>query len=192
MTAHNVPDRESRNPSPVEPGGLPVETGPVSQPVVGGQGRALVRGALGGVAGAVAFTLFTMIGFAVEGRGAWQPLNLVAHSFWSKAPDDGTFSLPAFLLGLAVVLLAGVLLALPIALLVHNTDPHWAMVMALAVVIPNVVWVIGHGLAWPAVNNHAAVLFFPFWSWMGHMVYGLVLGAVLLATRGHRRSRPSR
>ena len=162
---------------------LPGPVGPVEVRTVPEQGGAAARGLLAGLAGAVAFTLFCMAAFAASGAGMWKPLNLVAYTFWSGAPTHGRFDGLAALVGLGILAVGGVAMGLPLALLLHNIGVgQWALLLGLAIVIPNVLWVFGHNLVWPAINPQAAELFTPLWAWLGHSVYGLVFGLTMLAT----------
>ena len=180
------PDRPQRAPSHPPPAPIaepPGPLGPVAFPRVPDQRRAVVSGLIASLAGAAAFTVFCMVTFAASGRGVLTPINLVAFTFWSGAPRDGTFQIAALLMGLVIIAAVGVVIGLPLALLLHNMGPHWAIVLALTLGLLNVIWVIGEGLAWPAINNEAVNLFLPLWSWLGHIVYALVFGGVWVAIR---------
>ncbi|MGW0821437.1 hypothetical protein [Streptomyces sp. NPDC002845] len=63
---------------------------------------ALRRGALLGMLGGMAMAAWSMILLGLTGLGFWAPLNLIAHTVWRSAPLNGTFSLPALLIGMAV------------------------------------------------------------------------------------------
>lgn len=65
-------------------------------------GATLRRGALGGVLGGMAMAVWSMVLLGLTGLGFWAPLNLIAHTVWRSAPLDGTFSLPALLIGMTV------------------------------------------------------------------------------------------
>ncbi|MQA24387.1 MAG: hypothetical protein GEU94_02715 [Micromonosporaceae bacterium] len=160
----------------------PEPVGLVAVPEVPGQGAAAGRGVLAGLVGAIAFTVFCSIVFAIAGGGALKPINLVAYTFWDSAPNSSRFHTGGLVLGMVILALAGIGIGAPLALLLHNLGPpHWALVLGLPIVIVNVLWAPGHYLIWPAIHPEAAGAFPPLWAWIGHSLYGLAFGMTTLA-----------
>lgn len=145
----------------------------------------LWRGAVSGVAGAIGFIVWSMAVYGLL-EMPWKPVNLVAATFWAGAPDDAAFSLPAAVLGFGVLLAVGVVMGVGYGALAVNMGlRHSAMLILIAVTLANVLWVFGHFLVWPAINEAAASQFDTLTAWIGHWIYGLVMGLVLVALGRH-------
>lgn len=147
---------------------------------VGGNGGVVVRGAVSGLAGGLAFTAWSMAMYRLRDESPWLPLNLVASSVWPGVSSDARFSPAGAAGGLAVILVLGSLLAAGYALLALNSGFRPVMVVVGAFTLANILWVFGHLLVWPVVDADAAVRFDTLTAWLGHGVYGLVTGLVLI------------
>src|SRR5262245_58512206 len=75
---------------------------------------------LAGVLAGLAFAGYSMVAFAVAGRGVWYPLNLVAHTLWHAVPTDGRFWPGGFVLGLATIVVMGTVVLVPFAALAYG------------------------------------------------------------------------
>jgi hypothetical protein len=142
--------------------------------------RDLARRAVeAGLGAAVSFIVFSVLWFGIGGKGWWKPLNLVAHTFWSGAPIDGRWNTGAELLGLVVLLVAGVVVMAPFTLLAIGAGLRPGGMVGGAAVYTNVVWIFGHYWIWPGLDSVAAHEFSPGVAWLAHMAAGLIGGSVL-------------
>jgi hypothetical protein len=137
------------------------------------------------VAAGLAFAAWSVGCYAAGSRGAWRPLNLVAHTVLRDNAVNGRLHpLPA-LLGLLVTVVAGIVLMAPYALLIWTADiSPGVVIVAGAAIYLNAGWVIGQYLFWPKIDPVAAAGFSPGVAWVGHMVAGVVGGTVLVLRRG--------
>lgn len=152
--------------------------------------RTISRVIVAGLVATAVFTLYSALWFAGSGEGFWRPVNLVAHTIWSGAPVDGAFHLGAALLGLVVLVVAGVLVMVPYAWLTIQAGTRGLFLILGAAVYANVVWIFGHNLAWNALDPLAAGAYTPGVAWVGHMLAGLAGGTTLAlthATEPHAR-----
>lgn len=145
-------------------------------------GRAVAGGALAGCG----FAAWTVGSYGVGGRGPWQPLNLVAHIVWRDAPTSGRYSLMGAVVGLLILLAAGIVLMAPYAALAYGGGLSAPVTLIGAAVYTNAAWVIGDYLLWPKLDPVAARHFSPGVAWLGHIVGGIAAGAVLAARPGLR------
>jgi hypothetical protein len=138
-----------------------------------------------GVAAGLAFAAFSVGCYAVGGRGAGRPLNLIAHTVWrSNAVTGRLHPLPA-LVGLAVAAVMGIILMTPYALLIWTADiSPGVVIVAGAAIYLNAGWIIGDYLVWPKIDPVAAAGFSKGVAWVGHLVAGVVGGTVLVLRRG--------
>ncbi|GIH14009.1 hypothetical protein [Rugosimonospora africana] len=147
---------------------------------VGPFGRAVIAGVLAGCG----FAAWTVGSYGVGGRGTWRPLNLVAHVVWRDAPTSGGFSLMGAVVGLLILLAAGIVLIAPYAALASGAGLSAPVTLVGAAVYTNAAWVIGDYLVWPKLDPVAARDFSPGVAWLGHIVGGIAAGAALAAQPG--------
>lgn len=134
---------------------------------------------LAGLLAGLTFAGYSMVAFAIEGRGVWRPLNLVAHTLWRGAPTDDRSNLGAIGLGLVTAVAAGVVLFVPYAGLALGAGMRGAYLVGGPVIFGNVAWIIGHYFVWPSADPVAAASFSASVAWVAHMLAGLVGGFVL-------------
>lgn len=139
----------------------------------------LTRGAVAGLVGGIAIAMWSMIVLWLTGAGFWTPLNLIAHTLWRGAPLDGTFSLGALLIGMAVHMMMSIGLGVVLATLAsrftalsanRGTLALFGMAFGLAV------WAVMQFAAWRIVDPAAAPLFTPWVFAVAHLMYGAVAG----------------
>jgi len=162
----------------------------VALPSIGAKGQILTQGVIAGLIATTVFVIYLAITFAVTHGSPWTPFNLIAHSFWRGAPTDGAFSIGALLLGLVATFLVGVVLALIFAVVMANIVIGPLEIILVTTIVSNVLWVLGHYLIWPALDAEAAEEFTHLTAWLGHALYGLVVGVVLAVMSAGRRPSP--
>lgn len=146
--------------------------------------KTLKFGVLIGLVGGGAMALFAMAMMWATGRGFVTVVNVFAHTFWKGAPLDGTFSLAAFELGLAIHLVVSVVVGTAIAYFVERGSLDAGIVILLGLGVGTVVWVV-QAFAWTALDSQAHAQFTPWILATAHLVFAL--GAATFLTWLQRR-----
>lgn len=145
-------------------------------------GKTLRWGAVAGMIGGAVMAMFSMIAMWLDGSGFWAPLNLIAHTAWSEAPLDATFSGAAVAIGLlihmAVSMMVGATIALAFARvpLLRRTSITASL---SGMMIGLVVWVVAQYVLWPLASEAAAQAFTPWIFAVAHAMFGVVTAAIL-------------
>lgn len=147
----------------------------------------LRRSVAAGLVAAGVFIGYSMVAFVIGGRGLWQPVNLVAHTFWRSAPLDGRFHpLAAVIAGVALAAGGIVGMAFYSGLASGAALTPRATLIGAAV-YGNLLWTVGHYFIWPELDPLAAEKFAPGTAWAAHTVAGV--GGALYLVRGVVRTR---
>lgn len=152
--------------------------------------QTVVRGALGGMVGGTVMAMWSMVALSLNGSGFWQPLNLIAHTFWRGAPLDAKFSLGAALLGLVVHMMMSMMVGVVFALGVQRIHGDLISVSVLGMIIGTVIWVVMQYGIWRVVDAAAATAFTPWVFAVGHAMFGAATGLVV-RERGSAPAEPS-
>jgi hypothetical protein len=136
-------------------------------------GRALRVGVPAGIAGGAVMAVWSMIAMWITGLGFWTPLNLIAHTFYRSAPLDGTFSVPALLIGLAVHMTVASIFGTAIVLVAQRLPGRRSLVIAAGLLFIAVVWPVMQWGVWYQLDKIAAS-WFPNWIFaVAHLMFGL-------------------
>lgn len=145
--------------------------------------RTATRVASGLVAGSV-MALWATAASAMTGAGLLTPLNAIAHSFagfLGGIPLDGTFDWLGSVVGALVHLLLAALFGALFALMVPNPLSEGSLLGWTPVLVGPVygalLWLVDHVVLWPLIDSDAAAAFTLWISFVGHLLYGLVLGS---------------
>lgn len=133
------------------------------------------QGLVAGALSAVAMAATLMAGSALAGPGLWAPLNAIGGFFRPWQPPAVGFVLPTALLGLATHLIAGAVFGALYASAAERMDRR--SVVLVAVYYGFMLWFGATFLvlSWLKPELHSV---FKSWTFLvGHLVYGLVLGA---------------
>lgn len=133
--------------------------------------------------------MWSMIALAVAGDGFWTPVNAIAHTFWSDAPLDGTFSAGALALGLIAHMMLSAGLGVAILTLADRYRDARATV-AIAFAVSAAAWV-GGVLLWHAVDDAASNAFTGWIFAVGHIVFAMTAAAGAFALADDRSTRES-
>jgi hypothetical protein len=141
----------------------------------------VTRGAVAGALAGMAMAMWSMIVLWLTGSGFWQPLNLIAHTFWRGAPLDAKFSLGAAVLGLVVHMMMSMMLGVVFAAGVQRIHANLAATAGLGMIFGIVIWLVMQYGVWRAVDADAANAFTGWVFGVGHAMYGVTLGLVAAA-----------
>jgi predicted permease len=141
--------------------------------------QAVVRGALAGMVGGMVMAMWSMVALWLTRSGFWQPLNLIAHTFWRGAPLDAKFSLGAALLGLVVHMMISMMVGVVFALGVQRIHGNLTAVAGLGMIAGIVIWVVMQYGVWRVVDADAAKAFTPWVFAVGHAMFGAATGLVV-------------
>lgn len=149
------------------------------------------RGVVAGTLGGAMMAMFAMFAMWLDGSaetGFWTPINLIAHTLWRGAPLDGTFSVGALVLGMAVHMMMAMGLGVVVATLASRAPRLGASLRSLLVTstgIAVMVWLVMQYLAWPLVDRAAADAFTAWIFAASHVVFGMAVAVSIhvLATR---------
>lgn len=145
-------------------------------------GKTIRWGAVAGMGGGVVMAMFSMVAMWLDGSGFWLPLNLIAHTAWSGAPLDATFSGAAIAIGLlihmAISMMVGVSIALSFtrAPIFHRTA---TIALISGMMIGLVVWVAAQYVLWPLASEVAAKAFTPWIFAVAHAMFGIVTASLI-------------
>ena len=142
--------------------------------------RSVRVGAVAGGIGGMAMAMWSMLVLAATGNGFWSPVNLIAHTFYDKAPLDGAFNGTAALVGVGAHMMIAMSLGVAIALAAHRFCTRTAGTPALALAASMVAWV-GGIVTWNAVDSAAFDAFTPWVLLTGHAMFAMAAGAVVAA-----------
>jgi len=142
--------------------------------------RSVRAGLVAGRLGGMAMAMWAMVVLAATGDGFWRPVNLIAHTFYDKAPLDGTFNGTAALVGIGAHMMIAMSLGVAVALVARRFGGRLAGTMAVALAASMVAWV-GGIVAWNAIDSAAFDAFEPWVLFTGHAMFGMAAGAVISA-----------
>lgn len=143
--------------------------------------RSVLVGAVAGAIGGMMMAMWSMIAFALTSKGFWTPVNLIAHSLWSGAPLTGEFSGGAFALGLVAHMALAMMLGAVISVVAHLVAKGGASTVAIATAIALGAWVI-QAFLWRAVDSAGSAAFTPWILAVGHVIFGMSAGAVIVTS----------
>jgi hypothetical protein len=152
------------------------------------------RGALAGMAGGAMMAMFAMLAMWLDGSattGFWTPVNLIAHTLWRGAPLDGTFSVGALVLGMAVHMMMAMTLGAAIATLVGKVTRLGTGLgsrLLAGIGIALLVWSVMEYVAWPLIDRAAAEAFTTWIFAVSHIIFGMMTAAVLYVSISRGRS----
>lgn len=129
--------------------------------------------------------MWSMVVLAATGDGFWNPVNLIAHTFYDEAPFDGTFDGTAALIGIAAHMMIAMSLGIAIALLANRFAHGPAGTIALALGVSMAAW-LGGVVIWDAVDATAFHAFTPWVLLTGHAMFATASGGVVAAFGGKR------
>lgn len=133
--------------------------------------------------------MWSMLALAAIGHGFWTPLNLIAHLVWRDAPLDGQFSGGALVLGLVIHMVTSMMIGVGISIAAHQLRADRVRAAALGMAAGLVVWLVNQFGVWQALDSAAADQFTPWVFAVGHLMFGVVTGAVAVtAARSARQS----
>ncbi|MCW2930296.1 MAG: conserved hypothetical rane spanning protein [Actinomycetia bacterium] len=136
--------------------------------------RALRVGVPGGIAAGAVMAVWSMAAMWVIGSGFWTPLNLIAHTFYRSAPLDGTFSVPALVIGLAVHMTVASAFGTTIAALAQRLPRTRSLVIAGGVLFVAVVWPVMQWGVWYKLDETAAEGFSEWIFAIAHLLFGVL------------------
>ncbi len=155
----------------------------------------VTRGALAGAVGGMVMAMWSMIVLWAAHAGFWEPLNLIAHTFWRAAPLGSEFSFGAAVLGLIVHMMMSMVLGVVFALGAQRIRGQAATLAGIGMAFGLVVWVLMQYIVWPIVDADAAEAFTPWVFAVGHAMFGattgLVVGALFKEAAGGTLGRPT-
>lgn len=140
--------------------------------------QTVTRGALAGAVGGMVMAMWSMIALWLNHDGFWQPLNLIAHTFWRSAPLGSQFSFGAAVLGLIVHMMTSMALGVVLLLVVQRVHGNAAALAGIGMVFGLVVWVLMQYVVWRIVDADAAQAFTPWVFALGHVMFGATTGLV--------------
>lgn len=143
----------------------------------------LRRGALAGIAAGMMMAMFSMIALAARGDGFWTPVNAIAHTVWRNAPLDGRFSFGAALLGMMLHMGMSMMLGAAVAVAAQRGSETAPKTFMVGAGVAFAAWVTQLAV-WPALDAKAADAVTPWVFAISHLVFAMVVSAVLLI--GHR------
>jgi hypothetical protein len=130
-------------------------------------------------AGAV-MAMWSMAAMWVIGSGFWTPLNLIAHTFYRSAPLDGTFSVPAVVIGLAVHMTVASAFGAAIAMLAQWLPRTRLLMIVGGVLFVAVVWPLMQWGVWYKLDETAAEGFSEWIFALAHLLFGLLAAGLAL------------
>jgi hypothetical protein len=147
--------------------------------------RSVGVGAIAGAVGGMAMAMWSMVVFAATGDGFWNPVNLIAHTFYDQAPLDGTFNGTAAFIGIAAHMMIAMSLGIVIALLAARFVHGPAATVALALGVTMAAW-LGGVVIWDAVDSTAFQAFTPWVLATGHAMFAMATGGVVAVLDRHK------
>jgi len=118
--------------------------------------------------------LWSMAAMWVIGSGFWTPLNLIAHTFYRSAPLDGTFSVPAVVIALAVHMTVASAFGTAIAFLAQRLPRTRSLVIVGGVLFVAVVWPVMQWGVWYKLDETAAEGINEWVFALAHLLFGLL------------------
>lgn len=147
----------------------------------------LKRGSIAGAAGGAMMAMLAMITTAIAGDGFWAPVNAIAHAAWNDASLDGSFSPGALVVGMLIHMATAMMVGAAIAAMVSRIDRRTTKVMTATFAAVGV-W-LAQLVIWTSFDQAAADSV-PQWALLvGHIVFGMTVGALLAVTPEHRHHR---
>lgn len=111
-------------------------------------------------------------------------MNLIAHMFYRSAPLNGSFSVPALVIGLAVHLTVASFFGTAIALLAQRLPGSRSLVVAGGVLLVAVVWPVMQWGVWYRLDEAAANELNDWIFTVAHLVFGVAaagLASIVIA-----------
>src|SRR5215472_12910830 len=152
--------------------------------------RAVRVGVPGGIIAGTLMAVWSMAAMWMSGSGFWRPLNLIAHTFYRAAPLDGTFSVSALLVGLAIHLTLASLFGTALAMLALWKPGSRVVVIAGGILLVAVVWPVMQWEIWYRIDETAAEGFTDWIFAVAHLMFGVTAAA--LATLAFADDDPKR
>jgi hypothetical protein len=115
----------------------------------------------------------------IAGSGFWLPLNLIAHTFYRSAPLNGTFSVPALIVGLAVHMTVASIFGTAIAALAQRRPRARSLVIAGGILLTAVVWPVMQYGVWYTIDERAAEGFTDWIFAVAHLFFGLIAASLV-------------
>lgn len=147
------------------------------------------KAAVAGMFGGVAMAMYEMATAVMDGMSVWAPMNMIAATMPAFRPPAPGFDPASALTGMGLHMVTSAFWALAFAALVLMLAPRILSSVgqgALAGVGYGVaVWLV-MGLGIGPLLDPALAMANPIHMFVGHLVYGGVLGAVLVAWTGRR------
>lgn len=147
--------------------------------------RSVRVGAIAGAVGGMAMAMWSMVVFAVTGDGFWNPVNLIAHTFYDHAPLNGSFNTTAALIGIAAHMMIAMMLGVAIALLAARIAHGPTATLTLALGVSLAAW-LGGIVIWDAIDSSAFQAFTPWVLLTGHAMFAMAAGGVIAAADGDK------
>jgi len=147
--------------------------------------RSVGIGAIAGAVGGMAMAMWSMVVYAISGDGFWTPVNLIAHTFYDKAPLNGAFNGTAAIIGVAAHMMIAMSLGIVIALLTARISHGPATTFTLAVGVSMAAWLAGI-VVWNAADSAAFQAFTPWVLLAGHVMFAVAAGDVIAAVGGRK------
>lgn len=146
--------------------------------------QALRVGVPVGMVAGVIMAAWAMAAMGVTGAGFWTQVNLIAHMFYRSAPLNGSFSVPALVIGLAVHLTVASFFGTAIALLAQRLPGSRSLVVAGGVLLVAVVWPVMQWGVWYRLDEAAANELNDWIFAVAHLVFGVAaagLASIVIA-----------
>jgi hypothetical protein len=135
--------------------------------------RALRVGVPGGFIAGTIMAVWSMAAMWLVGSGFWTPMNLVAHTFYRAAPLNGTFSVRALLVGLAVHFTVSSAFGTLLAAIALRRPGSRSLVVAGGFLFVAVVWPVMHWVVWYKLDEAAAEGFNEWIFAVAHLFFGI-------------------
>ena len=140
--------------------------------------QALKVGVPIGMIAGVIMAAWAMAAMWVTGSGFWTQVNLIAHTFYRAAPLDGTFSVSALLVGLAIHLTLASLFGTALAMLALWKPGSRVVVIAGGILLVAVVWPVMQWEIWYRIDETAAEGFTDWIFAVAHLLFGLTAASL--------------
>jgi hypothetical protein len=156
-----------------------------------GTGRTVVAGAIAGLIGGVAMAMVMMIVTALAGMGFLAPLYAIAATFNRSWAMTKGFDLAPLLVGLMLHMINSALFGLLFTLLLRGLFPR-ALALPAAAAVAGMAWglillVVNQFIVLPLADPPLVTATSGIFGWwlVGHLMYGVVLGAIVGAPLGN-------
>ncbi|MBT3247697.1 MAG: hypothetical protein HN567_04665 [Actinobacteria bacterium] len=147
------------------------------------------KGALAGMIGGAMMAMFSMVAMAADGEGFWAPVNLIAHTIWDGAPLNGDFDFGALALGMGVHMMLSMMIGVMALGVAQQFATTSTVALAIGMAVALGAWV-GQEVIWPEIDQVAADGYTNWVLLVGHVIFGMVLGAAAATSANNHQPQP--